>query len=130
MPITLAVLASLIVGLSAYGMLMPAKITVLVRSAIAGSGLWAGVSVRMLLAVLLWFTAPLSHTPFAFKALAALALASGVALPIIGTRRLLKVVDRLVSWPTWVLRLLSLLGIAFGAFLLWSISLTWTTLTS
>ncbi len=129
MPITLAALASLIVGLSVYGMLMPAKITVLVRSVIAGSGLWAAVSVRVLLAILLWFTAPLSHTPITFKALAAVVLASAVVLPIIGTRRLLALVDRLVSWPPWILRMQCMLGIAFGAFLLWSISLNWTTLT-
>ena len=122
MPITLALFAILIIGLSAYGVLLPSKATSLVRSTIELSGLWAAVAARVLLAILLWFSASVSLTPITFEVLAAIALAAAVALPIIGSERILKLVDWLTSWPPVAIRLQCCLGVAFGAFLLWSVS--------
>ena len=88
----------------------------------AGPGVWSAAAIRVLLAGLLWFAAPISHTPITLKVLALLALLAAVALPMIGAARLLRLIDRVASWPPMVIRLQCVLGVAFGAFLLWSVS--------
>lgn len=123
MAIALAILSIVILALSLYGVLLPRKLVALVRGLLAGPGFWSAVAIRLLLAVLLWFSAPASHTPTTFKVLAVLALVAAFALPIIGELRILKLIDYLASWPTMAVRLQCVLGLAFAGFLLWSVSL-------
>lgn len=122
MAITLAIFSAMFIALCMYGASLPDKLIELVRSFMSGPGLWAAVAIRLLLAALLWLTAPISHTPTTFKVLAVLVFVAAVILPIIGTYRLVKFIDRLASWPRLAIRLQCLLGVAFGAFLLWSVS--------
>ena len=91
----------------------------------AGLGLWVAVIARLILALLLWFSAPFSHTPVTFQVLAILALVAAIALPIIGVQRILKLLDWVASWQQLAIRLWCLLGVGFGGFLLWSISPIW-----
>ena len=123
MAVALAVLSIVIVVLSAYGVVLPHRLVGLVRG-IASGGLvvWVGVAVRLLLAALLWLTAPVSQTPAGFKVLAALFLLAAIALPLVGRLRLERLLETLASWPPWAIRLPCLLGIAMGGFFLWSIS--------
>lgn len=124
MVIALAILSVVIVVLSVYGVLLPYRLVGLVRGITSGGlVLWIGVAVRLLLAALLWFTAPVSQTPTAFKVLAALFVLAAIALPIVGRLRLERLLESLASWPPWAIRLPCLLGIAMGGFFLWSISL-------
>lgn len=126
MAIALAIFSLVIVLLSAYGAFRPSVLTSFVRGFMAGPGLWVAVVARLILALLLWFSAPLSHTPVTFQVLAIIALIAAIALPIIGTQRILKLLDWVVSWRQSVIRLWSLLGVGFGGFLLWSISPIWS----
>lgn len=67
----LSILSAAIVVLSMYGVLLPHRLTGLVRNSMSGGlGCWMAAAVRPLLAALLWFTAPVSHTLTQFKALA------------------------------------------------------------
>ena len=123
MAIALAIFSVVIVVLSMYGILLPHRLIGLVRGFMSGGlGLWTAVAVRLLLAALIWLTAPVCHTPTIFKALAALILLAAITLPIVGVPRLEKFIEYLTTWPQWAIRLPCLLGVAFGGFLLWSIS--------
>jgi hypothetical protein len=123
MAIALAVLSIAIVVLSMYGVLLPHRLIRLVRDLTSGRlGLWSAVTVRLLLAALLWFTAQVSHTPTLFRALAALLFLAAIAHPIVGRARLREFLESLASWPPWAIRLPCLLGVAMGGFLLWAIS--------
>ncbi len=125
MSIALAIFSLIIVLLSAYGFIQPLVLTSFVRRFMAGLGLWVAVVARLILALLLWFSAPLSHTPVTFQVLAILALVAAIGLPIIGAQRILKLLDWVASWRQLAIRLWCLLGVGFGGFLLWSISPIW-----
>ena len=123
MTIALAILSVIIVALSMYGVLMPNRLIRLVRGFMQrGIGLWFAVAIRLLLGVLLWFSAPVSHTPGLFKALSVLMFLTAVTLPMVGYSRLNKFIEHISSCPLRLIRLLCLLGVALGGFLLLSIS--------
>ena len=126
MAIALAVFSIVIVAMSLYGAAQPERLTALVRRFMTdigiNIGLWIAVIVRLVLAVLLWFVAPVSHTPMTFQVLALLVLAAAVFLPLIGAKRLIKLIDHVASWPPLAIRFWCVLGVAFGLFLLWSVS--------
>lgn len=125
MAIALAIFSLVIILLSTYGVIHPSSLTSFVRSFMGGLGLWVAVVVRLLLALLLWFSAPLSHTPVTFQVLAIIALVAAAALPLIGVQRIGKLLDWVASWRHLAIRLWCLLGVGFGGFLLWSVSPIW-----
>jgi len=122
MTLALAIFSALIMAMSIYGFVQPLKLTALVRCFMIRPGVWGVVAIRLLLAGLLWFSAPISQTPLTFKVLAFLALLAAIALPVIGAARLIKFIDYLASWPPIAIRIQCLLGVMLGAFLLWSLS--------
>ncbi len=122
MTVALAIFSVLIIAMSIYGVVQPLKLTSLARRFMISPGVWGAVAIRVLLAGLLWFTAPISHTPLTFKVLALLTLLAAIALPIVGAARLMKFIDYLAFWPPIAIRIQCLLGVALGAFLLWSLS--------
>lgn len=124
MTIALAIMSVMIIALSMYGVLLPHRLTRLVRDFMQRGigGLWFAVAIRLLLGALLWLTAPGSHTPGLFKALSVLMFLTAVTLPMVGHARLNKFIAHIDSCPPWVIRLTCCLGVALGVFLLWSIS--------
>ena len=122
MPIALAIFAVIIVVASAIAVVFPSELLNYVLEVFASSGIWWAASTRVLLAVLLWFSAVASRTPITFRVLAILVLASAVFLVVIGSEGLIQIINWFSSWPLWGVRLPSALGLAFGLFLLWSIS--------
>ena len=125
MAVTLAIFALFIVLASGLTVIFPSELLSFVREAVIGPGVWWAAGARLLLAVLLWFSAPDSRTPNTFKVLAVLAVMAALFLVTIGPAGMLELVDWLDSLPHWVLRLQSMLGVAFGVFLLWSLSRKW-----
>ena len=125
MAIALAILSVAIIALSMYGLFLPHRLIGLIDDSMSGRlwlGLWSAVTVRMLLAALLWFTAQLSQTPTIFQALAVMLFLSSIAHAVIGRTRLKKFRESLASWPPWAIRLPCLLGVAMGGIMLWAIS--------
>jgi len=122
MPIALAIFSVIIVVASAIAVVFPAELLNFVLEVMAGSGIWWAASTRVLLAVLLWFSAVASRTPITFRVLAILALASAVFIVVIGPEGLIQIISWFSSWPLWGVRLPSALGVVFGLFLLWSIT--------
>ena len=122
MPIALAIFAVFIVVASAIAIVFPSELLTFVREEMVGPGIWWAASARVMLAVLLWFSAGTSRTPITFRVLAILTLMSAVFLVVIGSEGILQLIDWFASWPLWGVRLPYALGVAFGLFLLWSIS--------
>lgn len=121
MATTLAIFSALVIAMSLYDVIWPPEILVFARRCTVRPGIWVAAGIRLLAAVLLWATSPICQTPMVFKVLASLALVAAVALPAMGTARLVDLVERLESWPTMVVRLQGLFGVCFGAFVLWPI---------
>ncbi len=123
--LALVLFSAYFVGLSAWGAVYPSRLISFVRRSINKGGIVSAVGFRLLLAVLLWVTAPVSHTPTIFPVLAALMLAAAILVALMGTELALKFIDHLTSWPNIVIRLPCFLGVAFGIFLIWSVSPVW-----
>jgi Ca2+/Na+ antiporter len=101
---------------------MPLKLAALVQRFLNKFEVGGAAVIRLFLAGMLWLCAPVSHTPAAFKVLAVIILATAIILLIIGRARLQKLIDWVTTWPPIAIRLQCLIGVAFGAFLLWSVS--------
>ncbi len=117
MAVTLTIFSVLVIAMSLYGVIWPVKILAFARRFLVSPGIWAASGLRLMGAALLWFTAPVSQTATVFRVLAALVLVAAVAIPVMGTARLVS----LLECPTIVVRLQGLIGIGFGGFVLWSI---------
>ncbi len=121
MPLILAVFSTILITISLYGVIIPLKLTVLVQRFLNKFEEGGAAVIRLFLAIMLWFCAPVSHTPTAFRVLAVFMLVAALIVLIIGRERLQMIIGCVASWPKIVIRSLCLAGVAFGAFLLWSV---------
>ena len=118
----LAILSALLGTLFLLGVLRPRRFIVVARDLLADTGVTGAVAVRVLLAALLWFSAPVSSTPGAFRILASVMLVAALSALVVGTDRLVRLVNRMMNWRLHLLRLPFAVGLAFCAFMLWSVS--------
>lgn len=114
------IFAAAIAALGLYGLAAPDGIARFATQLIHRTGLWVAVGVRALLAVLLWFAAPESQTPTAYRALAAICALAAIALPPIGIGRVRAMLGWWVSRPPALRRAWGAVAVALGAFLFWS----------
>ncbi|MEE4254880.1 MAG: hypothetical protein V2I50_12635 [Desulfuromusa sp.] len=121
MSIVLAIFAVFIVVASGSAIIFPSEVLSFAREVMVGPGIWWTAFARLVLAVLLWFSAPACRTPKTFKVLAVMTVMGAVFLVAIGSEGLLEFIDWFASWPLWGVRLQTTVGVAFGLFLLWSI---------
>ena len=120
--IALAVLSVLLGALFLHGLLRPRRFIVRVRRLMAGPGPVGAAAARLLLAVLLWFSAPASATPATFRIMAVVVLVAAPAPLILGTAGMQRMLDRMAGWPPIATRLPCAAGLALCAFMLWSVS--------
>ena len=118
----LAVVSALLGALFLLGVLNPPRLVMLARRFIGGTGVAGAVAVRLLLAVLLWFSAPVASTPGAFRTLALVMVMAAVGALVLGKDRAARIADRMAGRPSFVVRLPIAIGLALCAFMLWSIS--------
>ena len=118
----LAILSVLIGALFLYGLLLPRRLIAVVRRFMAGPGPGGAVATRLLLAALLWFSAPVSSTPTAFQSMAVVVLVAALVPLALGTAGMLRVMDRMADWPPVATRLPCAAGLALSVFMLWSVS--------
>lgn len=118
----LAVVSALLGALFLLGVLNPPRLVMLARRFIGGAGVAGAVAVRLLLAVLLWFSAPVASIPTAFRMLAVVMVVAAVGALVLGKDRVARLADRMAGWPPSVVRLPIAIGLALCAFMLWSIS--------
>ncbi len=118
----LAVVSGLLGALFLLGVVRPHRLVAVARNLLGGTGVAGAVAVRLLLAALLWFSAPVSSAPGAFRILASVMLVAALSALVLGTDRLARLADRMDGWSPAVIRLPIAIGLAFSAFVLWSIS--------
>ena len=118
----LAVVSGLLGALFLLGVLSPPRLFMVARRFIGGTGAGGAVAVRLLLAALLWVSAPVASTPIAFRMLAVVLLTAAAGTLVLGKDRLSRLADRMAGWPPALVRLPIAIGLAICAFMLWSIS--------
>ena len=104
------------------GTLFPRRLIAFARRFVEGSGLAGAVALRLLFAVLLWFSAPVSLTPSAFKALAVVVLVAALSALLLGRAAIERLIEGMAQWPAGAIRTLCAAGLVFLAFILWSVS--------
>ncbi len=118
----LAVVSGLLGALFLLGVLNPQWLVMLARRFVGGTGVGGAVSVRLLLAALLWFSAPVASTPVTFRALALVMATAAVGALVFGKDRVARIADRMAGRPPLIVRLPIAIGLVLCAFMLWSIS--------
>ncbi len=118
----LAVVSGLLGAVFLLGLLNPRWLVMLARRVIGGTGVGGAVAIRLLLAALLWFSAPVASTPATFRALALVMATAAVGGLVLGKDRVARLADRMAGRPPLVVRLPIVIGLALCAFLLWSLS--------
>ena len=118
----LAVVSGLLGVLFLLGVLSPPRLFMVARRFIGGTGAGGAAAVRLLLAVLLWFSAPVASTPAAFRTLAFVMVMAAVGVLVLGKDGVARLADRMAGWPPALVRLPIAIGLALCAFMLWSIS--------
>jgi len=81
------------------------------------SGMGFAIGARLVLGVLLLLAASASRFPLTFEVLGWLTLAGAVAVPVIGRKRISKLLEWIGDKPAIAMRLWLLFGFAFGGFL-------------
>ena len=118
----LAVVSGLLCALFLLGVIRPRRLVAFARNLLGGTGVAGAVAVRLLLAALLWFSAPVSSAPGAFRVLASVMCVAALSALVLGTDRAARLANRMDGWPPAVIRLPIAIGLVFSAFVLWSIS--------
>lgn len=121
MPLIIGLFAVFAILLGLAGLARPSVLVSFGRRFADGPGVWGGFAIRGVLALALWLTAPESRTPDTLRVLAVLFAIGAIALPLMGARRFEAMVERSSAGPPMALRAWSLLGLALGGFLLWSV---------
>ena len=83
----LAILSVLLSALFLLGVVRPRRVVAVARSFLGGTGVAGAVGVRLVLAALLWFSAPVSSTPGTFRILASVMLVVAISALVLGTDR-------------------------------------------
>ncbi len=113
-------LGVMIVGL--LGLASPDALTAFVRRWQTPLGIWFAAVLRLAFGGALWLAAPSSRLPVFLKVLGVASVASGVALPLLGLERL----EAIISWwarrSVVVQRMWAGVALAFGAFVLWAVT--------
>ena len=120
--IALAVLSVLLCVMFLLGLVRPRRFIAWARRVMGGPGRVGPTVVRLLLAALLWLSAPVSATPATFRSMAVVVLASALIRLMLDRAAMSRTLDRMASWPPYATRLPCAAGLALCAFMLWSVS--------
>ncbi len=80
------------------------------------------VCIRLVVGVALIAAAPMSRQPTVLAIVGWLAIAGAVFVLAAGKERVSRMIGWVLRWPPVVMRAWSLIGVAFGIFLVWSVS--------
>ena len=116
-------LGGVICVLSAFGVFAPFKLTNWVRSAWGKKATFPfAVIVRLVMGPILIFAAPGSRFPIFFEVLGWLFMVAAIVILVSGRDRTGRLLDWFDQFPTMTIRLWCLLGVVFGAFLIYGIT--------
>ena len=118
----LALVSTLLGALFLLGVVRPQRLVAVARSILQGTGVVGAVGVRLALAALLWYSAPVSSTPGGFRMLATVMLVAAFSALVLGKDRVVRLVDRMDGWRPALVRIPIAAGLAVCLFMLWSVS--------
>jgi len=111
-----------IMAIGALGLASPEALMSFVRRWQTPLGLWVAAGFRIAFGVAVWLAASSSRTPTVLQILAAVSVASGIALPLVGLSRFVAIISWWERRSAGVKRAWAGVACAFGGFLLWSVT--------
>jgi hypothetical protein len=108
--------------MGAWGVFAPGSIFAFISGWSSKTGFWLAVLLRLSFGLALWFAAPDTRSPMLLRGLGALAIVMAAALPAIGYARFERVIEWWTNRTPFVMRLWSLVAVAIGGLVLWSLS--------
>jgi hypothetical protein len=108
--------------MGAWGVFAPGSIFAFLSGWSSKTGFWLAVLLRLCFGLALWFAAPDTRLPALLRGLGALAIVMAAALPVIGFARFERVIVWWTSRTPFVMRLWSLVAVAIGGVVLWSLT--------
>lgn len=111
----------LVVGVGCWVVIQPSGLVDLAGVFLKPDRLWLVIALRLAVGALMWVAATGSRTPRTLKALAALMIVSGLSIPVVGVEGVRSIADWGAGLQPIALRLVGLVTIGFGAFIVWSV---------
>ena len=108
--------------MGAWGLFAPGSIFVFISGWSSRAGFWLAVVLRLCFGLALWLAAPDTRAPLLLRALGAVAIVSAASLPLVGYARFQKVLDWWTGRSKVAMRLWSLVAVAIGGVVLWSLT--------
>lgn len=103
-----------------WGLVAPAQLMGLVKRVASNSaGLGFAVGVRIVMGAVLLTAAQVAKFPMTFTVIGWIAIIAAIGLLIMGQGRMRKLVESVSRWPEVMVRVWLVLGLAFGAFLIY-----------
>ncbi|MGI9325452.1 MAG: hypothetical protein ACR2PZ_09560 [Pseudomonadales bacterium] len=84
---------------------------------------WVTIGPRLILGIALLLAAHVSWTPTVFQILAVITLLGAVAIPFIGSSRILQIIRWVQDLPTVLVRVWLVFGLLFGGYLIYAAKL-------
>ena len=113
----------LVVGVGGWVVIQPGGLVDFAGVFLKPDRLWLVIALRLAVGALMWVAAVGSRTPRTLRVLAALMIVSGLSIPVVGVEGVRSVADWGAGLQPIALRLVGLVTIGFGAFIVWSL---WT----
>ena len=111
----------LVAGTGLWVVIQPGGLTDLANVFLRSDRLWLVIGLRLGVGVLMWIAASASRTPRTLKALAALMILSGLSIPLLGIEGVRSIADWGGGLQPNVLRVVGLITVGFGSFIVWSL---------
>jgi hypothetical protein len=111
------VIGGLIILGGAIELAAPAMLLSLERSAITPAGLYAIAALRIAIGLVLVFAAPASRTPRTIRVLGIIVIIAGLTTPWFGVDRSRAVLDWWATAGPWFMRLVAVVPLVVGGFL-------------
>ena len=118
----LAILSALLTALFLLGVLRPHSLFLVAGRILGGTGIVGAVAARLVLAALLWFSAPVSSTPGGFRVLATVMLVAACSALVLGKDRAARLIEHMATWRPAFVRIPIAAGLVVCAFMLWSVA--------
>jgi hypothetical protein len=111
----------LVVGVGGWVVVQPGVLVDLAEVVLRADRLWIVVAIRLVVGALMWIAASASRTPRTLRVLGALMVVSGLTIPVVGLEGVRSVMDWGAGLQPIALRLVGLVTIGFGGFIVWSL---------
>jgi hypothetical protein len=122
MTIVAFILSLLVAALGALGLISPMRLLDIVRQFQSQTGLYAAGAFRVVLGGALFFAAPSSRSPKAFRILGIIILVVGLFTPLFGVERVHRLMDWWSTQGVVFMRVWAALALGFGLFLVFTVA--------